>query len=130
MSIMGSTRKEKIWIGNYDFAIDGGGTGLPQTIVLRSQDGPLPNGAIITGGLVDVSSSVLSATGTIALTVQAANDIVSAVGQASWTAGLKATIPVQTAATMIKLTAERSPSMVIATAAFTAGAFRLILWWI
>jgi hypothetical protein len=124
MSTIEGTRATKTWSGKYDFAVDGGAVG---TIILRSNDGPLPNGAVIMSGYVDVTSSVLSATGTIALNSEAAGDLVAAVGQASWTAGRKSIIPVATGATAIKTTAARAPAMTIATAVFTAGAFEVVL---
>lgn len=124
MAIIEGTRSEKTWRGSYDFAVDGGAV---STITLRSPDGPLPNGSVITDGYVDVTSSVLSATGTIALNSEGAGDIVAAVGQASWTAGRKSVVPAATGATAIKLTAARSPAMTIGTAVFTAGAFTLVL---
>jgi hypothetical protein len=127
MAIIEGTRSLKTWSGDYDFAVDGGGTGLPQTITLRSPDGPLPLGAVIEAGYVDVTTACLSATGTIALQAEAANDIVNAVGQGSWTLGRKSIIPAATGATAVKTTAQRSPAMVIATAAFTAGVFKLVL---
>lgn len=124
MAIIEGTRAEKTWRGFYDFAVDGGAV---STIVLRSPDGPLPNASVITDGFVDVTSSVLSATGTIALNSEGAGDLVAAVGQASWTAGRKSIVPAGTGVTAIKLTAARSPALTIATAVFTAGAFTLVL---
>ncbi len=117
----------KVYVGEYDFAIDGGGTG---TIVLRnvlSSAGPIPAGAIIQSGHVEVLTAVASATGTVAITVESAADILAATGQAGLTLGVKSIIPAATGATAVKTTAERSPSMVIATAALTAGKFRLRL---
>lgn len=124
MAIIPGTRAEKAWRGTYDFTRDGGAV---STIVLTSPDGPLPNGSVITDGFVDVTSSVLSATGTIALNSEGAGDLVAAVGQASWTAGRKSIVPAGTGVTAIKLTADRSPAMTIGTAPFTAGAFTLVL---
>ena len=118
------TRALKTFVGDYDFAVDGGGTG---TIVLRSESGPIPNGAIIVGGYLDVQTACLSGTGTIALQSNAAADVLAASAQAALTVGIKSIIPAFTGATAVKLTAERSPAMVIATAAFTAGKFRLVL---
>lgn len=129
MTIMAGVKALKVWQGEYDFAIEGGGTGLPQTITLRTLDGAIPIGSVILGGYVDVLTACLSATGTIALQAEAANDIVNAVGQASWTLGRKSIIPVFTGASTVKTTADRSPAMVIATAAFTAGKFSLVLFY-
>lgn len=124
MGVIGGTRALKVWTGFYDFAVDAGAVG---TIVLRSNDGPLPNGSIIVGGYVDVQTSCASATGTMALQSEAANDIVTAVGQANWTAGRKDIIPDATGSTAVKLTADRSPALVIGTAVFTAGKFDAVL---
>lgn len=124
MAVIEGTRAEKTWAGSYDFAIDGGAAG---TIVLRSNDGPIPNGAVITDGYLDVGSSCLSATGTMALQAEGAGDVLAAVGQAGVTAGRKSIIPAGTGATSLKTTAARSPALVIATAPFTAGAFTLVL---
>lgn len=126
MAMMEGTQAVKTWVGNYSFAIDGGAQG---TITLRSNDGAIPVGSVIVSGYVDVTSSCLSATGTIALNSEGAGDLVAAVGQASWTAGRKSIVPVATGATAIKLTAARNPAMTIATAAYTAGAFTLVLFY-
>lgn len=124
MAVIEGTRAEKTWAGFYDFAVDGGATG---TITLRSNDGPVPNGAVVTDGYVDVTTLCASATGTIALQVEGAGDLVATVGQASFTTGRKSIIPAATGATAVKTTAARNPAMVIATAAYTAGAFTLVL---
>lgn len=124
MAIIEGTRAEKVWRGFYDFSVDGGAAG---TITLRSNDGPIPNGAVVTDGYVDVTTLCASATGTIALQVEGAGDIVAAAGQASYTAGRKNIIPAATGVTAVKTTAARSPAMVIATAPYTAGAFTLVL---
>lgn len=116
----------KAWRGFYDFAVDGGGTG---TITLRSADGPIPAGAVIMGGVLDISSSCLSATGTMALNSEGAADLLAATAQAGLTAGRKSIIPVFTGASSVKTTAARNPALVIATAAFTAGVFVLTLWY-
>jgi hypothetical protein len=125
MAIMEGTRAPKTWIGYYDFAVDGGAQG---TITLRSNDGPLPTGAILTSGYIDITSSCLSATGTMALNSEGAGDLLAAIGQGSLTAGRKSIVPAATGATAVKLTAARSPAVTIATAAFTAGAFTLVLY--
>jgi hypothetical protein len=125
MPITPGTYKAKQYIGEYDFAIDGGGTG---TIVLRAiSAGALPAGSIVLAGCVEVLTAVASATGTVALTVESAADILAATGAAGLTLGLKSIIPAGTGATAVKTTVERAPSMTIATAALTAGKFRLRL---
>ena len=126
MAIMEGTRAYKTWTGEYSFAVDGGAEGA---ITLRSNDGPLPNDSYVVGGYVDVSTACASATGTMALHVQGANDLISAVGEGSWTTGNKDIVPDGTGSTAIQLTAARNPTLTIATAAFTAGAFKLVLFY-
>jgi hypothetical protein len=126
--VIEGTRALKVWQGEYDFAIDGGAI---STIALRSNDGPIPNGSYIESGVLDVLTLFTTGTAaTAALTVEGANDIVSATvvsGAPYSTTGLKSIIPVGTGATAIKTTASRSPSIVIATGTVTAGKCRLIL---
>ena len=114
--------------GRYDFAVDGGAT---STIAITSGT-PIPSGSTIVGGYVDVLTPLAGATATIACQVEAANDVLSAVAVASWTAGLKNVLPAPTsgaltASTAIRTTADRNISIVIATAALTAGKFDVVL---
>ena len=125
MPVAAGTSVPKQYIGEYDFAVDGGAV---STITLRQvAGGPLPAGAIAHSGAVEVLTADASATGTVALTLESAADILAATGAAGLTLGLKTIIPVGTGATMIKTTADRGPTMTIATAALTAGKFRLRL---
>lgn len=113
----------------YDFAVDGGAVG---TITMRNDDSTgnsVPNGSVVTGGYVDVETSALSGTGTIAITLESAGDVLAATGQAGLTAGRKSIIPAGTGATSIKTTAARSITLTIATAAFTAGKLRVVLFY-
>ncbi|MGE4163873.1 MAG: hypothetical protein AB7G23_19265 [Vicinamibacterales bacterium] len=121
---MEGTRALKTWRGDYDFAVDGGAVG---SITLRSNDGPLPVGAVIKSGFIDVQTACLSATGTMALSAESAGDLLAAVGQAGVTAGRKSVVPAGTGVTAVKLTAARNPTLAIATAAFTAGKFTLVI---
>lgn len=119
----------KRWKGSYAFATDGGAVG---TITLRSDDGDLPNGAVIMGGYVDVTTALASGTGTGALQAEAAGDLVAAAAAsgAPWsTTGRKSLISVFTGASSVATTAVRNPKFVIGTAALTAGAFDLILFY-
>lgn len=124
MPTMPDTRTLKVWRGEYDFAIDGGAV---STITLRTTDGPLPLGAVIMGGFLDILTALLSGTGTVALNSEGAADLLAATAQAGLTLGRKSIIPAFTGVTTVKTTAERNPAMAIATAAFTAGKFRLVL---
>jgi hypothetical protein len=127
MPIIGGTGRKKTWTGTYTFAVNGGASAA-----LSSSDGAIPSGSYITGGFVDVTVAPDSAasTATIALTVEGANDIVTAtiVSSEPWaTTGLKDIIPDGTGSTAVKLTADRTPSFVIATQATTVGTFKLVL---
>ena len=125
MAIASGTRLLKTYTAEWDFATDGGAV---STIVLRSSVGPLPSGSIVMGGCIDVTVAALSGTGTIAFSSgQTAADLSAALAQAALGIGVKSVIPAFTGATMIKLTADRAPSITIATAAFTAGVLRVRL---
>ena len=130
MAIMEGTRAYKTWTGHYDFDVDGG---AQSTIALRSNDGPMPNGSYVVGGVLDVTTALDSAgAATAALQANAANDIVNAAAYsgAPWsTLGQKDIIPDSTGSTAIELTAARSPAVVIGGADLTAGAFKLVLFY-
>lgn len=131
MAIMEGTRAPKVWIGEYSFAVDGGAVGA---ITLRSADGPIPIGSFVTSGVLDVTTGfTTAASGTGAISVNAANDLVSATivsGAPFSTTGQKSIVPVATGATAIKTTAARSPAFTIATGAITAGVFKLTLYYV
>lgn len=119
----------------YDFAKLGGAIG---TVSLRSSttdsfSAPLttcllPKGAIIMETLIDtITTPTSGGSATIALsTGQSAADILAATAFGSVT-GIVAGIPLGTAATAIKLTADRTPTATIATAALTAGKFYVLI---
>lgn len=97
------------------------------TFNLLGEDGQpvvIPNKAVIVGCIIDVQTpATTSASGTIALgTGQAGNDIKTATAAASYT-GLVACVPIGTAATSIKITADRTMTYTIATGAITNGKF-------
>lgn len=125
--MQGLARALKLWEGDYDFAVDGG---AQSTITLRSSHGPIPAGSIIMGGVLDIASSCLSGSGTMALNSEGAADLLAATAQAGLTAGRKSVIPVFTGASSVKTTAARNPAVTIATAAFTAGVFKLSIWYL
>lgn len=112
----------------YDFTVLGGATG---SIVLTQVNGPLPNNFIIQNACLDVIAGLTGGAGaTGAVTSgQAANDLVIATvvaGAPFSTVGQKITIPLLgTIATWVKTTAQRSPALVVAVNAFTAGKFNL-----
>lgn len=102
-------------IGVYDFSVD---TGAVADYVLFK----LPDNTIITNVIIDVVTAFTSTggIGTIALKANAANDLLSAI-DADTLSAIHAGIPVGTAATSVKLTADRDITLSVATAALTAG---------
>jgi hypothetical protein len=112
----------------YDFAVDGGAI---STITLRG-DGPLPNGAVVVDSTLLVDTVLAGATATMALTTgETAADVQAAVvvtGAPYSTVGAKKGSALTFGGAPKLLTADRSPAAVIATAAVTAGKFRLLLW--
>lgn len=133
MGVIGGTQDVKVYSGEYDFAVDGGAIG---TIPLRASpgsQGPIPNGAIILGGLMEVDT--LFTTGSaaqMAITVEGAGDIIAATvvsGAPYSTTGRKSITPAFTGATSVKTTADRAPSAVISVGTVTAGKMRVILFY-
>lgn len=125
MSVIEGAKHRSVAKFVYDFAAQGGAVG---NIVMQGE--ALPDDAVIWDGFVDVITVPTSGGGaTIALTTgQTANDLITAaaIAGAPWsTAGLKAIVPVGTQATAIRTTAARAPTLVVGTAALTAG--RIIL---
>lgn len=112
----------------YDVAVSGGSNG---TRNLLGEDGKpvvLPKGAVIVDCIIDVvTAGATSGAATIALgTGQAGNDLKTATGAASYT-GRVACVPVGTAATAIKLTADRTMNFTIASQPVTQGKFWVIV---
>lgn len=115
----------------YDFAVDGGAIG-PHTLGVT-----LPVGAIVTGGFIDVITTCVTAgadAGTMAISVQAANDIVTATAVVTagdiWDAGRHAIAPKSNTpeTTSVKVTTTaKLITATIAVQAFTAGKFIVFL---
>jgi hypothetical protein len=120
----------KVARATYDFAEHGG------AISAISLGVTLPDNAIVIGGFVDVVTTCTSAgadAGTMALHIQSANDLVSAIaisnGGNPWDEGLHAIVPKSNTpeSTSIKCTAARAITATIAGQAFTAGKFTVFL---
>ena len=114
----------------YDFSVLGGAVG---SIPLTQTNGPLPNNFVIQNAFVDVITGLtggVGATGAVT-TGQGAGDLVIATviaGAPFSTTGPKITIALLgTIATWIKTTAQRSPALVVAVNAVTAGKFNLFV---
>jgi hypothetical protein len=114
-------------VGTYSFATYGGGTGSYAIARLNA-------GARVVGGWVDVigTPTAVSGTPTIAISVEAANDLITAASVlgAPWsTVGKKAITPkVNTPeSTSVLLTEDRDVSVAIATAAINTGEIKVYL---
>ena len=115
----------------YDFALQGGAIG---TIGLTGGL-VIPTGFTVWDGFIDVVTTVTSGgAATFGIQVEAAGDIVAAgSGFGLLTAGRKNVLPglVSASATantsVVRTTAKRDISLVIAAAALTAGKFKVVL---
>jgi hypothetical protein len=109
--------------GIYDFTTQGGATGA---LNVKDEDGNnvvLPAGAIITNVIAHAAVAVTtSASGTISLGANTTTDLQGATAAATLSLNaLVAGVPVGTAATSVRCTAERTIQVTIATGALTAG---------
>lgn len=111
----------------YDFAEHGGAIGNIGLGVT------LPDNAVILDGVVDVITTLTSATdaATVAVQAEAPNDIVAAIAISDvsnpWDAGRKAIVPDGTAANSKKTTQSREITAVVGAEAVTAGKFVVFL---
>jgi hypothetical protein len=117
--------KKHIVKGVYSFATLGGAVSSINLKDVYGEEIVIPNGAIVTQVLLDITTAIVSTSndGTIALALNTANDLLSAVDGDSLSTGIKAGVPVNTAATAVKATADRKLVLGIATHALTAGVF-------
>ena len=108
----------------FDFDLHGG---LVSTITVEND--VIPDDAVIQDGFIEVKTAVVGGGGaTIALHINASEDIVAATGKASFSAGALLDVVCDgTAANMIKTAAKQNLSVVIAGAALTAGKFWVCL---
>lgn len=116
-------------VATYDFSVLGGAIG---TIGLKDPDGNpayLPSGAIIELVTIDATLSPAMASAgsaTVALQIQTTADLLAVTAVTAMT-GLVSGIPADTAASMIKLSADSQPQIVIATAALSAGKMNVLI---
>lgn len=125
-----SARRIKVARGEYSFAVDGGAQG---TIALMGAT-DIPSGATIIGGWIEVQTQLTSGgAATIAVQVEGAGDVAPAVAVALWTTGRKEIVPGMfshndlSASAVVRTSAARDISAVIATADLTAGKFSVVL---
>lgn len=115
-------------VAAYDFAVDGGAVG---DITLRGDT--VPSGAVIVDSLIQVDTVLTSGgAATVAIKTEGAADInaADAISGAPWsTTGPKRGDLTSTAAP-VTTTAARSIAATVGTAALTAGAFKVVVWYI
>lgn len=119
---------------DYDISggVDSGAVGSHSLNVLglfdNSVPAKLPDNAIVTNVMIDIITPFASAggTGTIALTLQSAGDLLAAV-DADTLANQVQGVPNNAVANMIKLTADRTLAAVVAVEALTAGKARIFV---
>lgn len=105
----------------YNFAVQGGAIGTLSLLDDQGNAAIIPNKAIIAQVYIDwLTPCTSGGSATISLQANSAGDLLNALAVASAT-GITAGIPVGTAGTMVKATADRTLKLVIATAALTAG---------
>lgn len=112
----------------YDFDVDGG------AISAIGLGVSLPDNAVVLGGMVDVETTLTTAgadAGTIAISVEGADDIVLAIavsdGSNPWDAGGQDIIPDGTGSARVKTTQTREVTATIAGQVVTAGKFTVFL---
>ena len=119
--------KKQILRALYNFATSGGAIGAINLLGDDGKPAVIPDNAIITKVLVDVITAPTSGgAATIALGANTTTDIKAATAIASYT-GIVACVPVETAASCVKTTADRNVVATVATAALTAGRFYVLV---
>jgi hypothetical protein len=105
----------------YDFAKIGGASGTYNLRNIYANKLTLPKNALVTNCYIDVLTAPVGAGASLAFsTGKSAGDLKGATAVASFT-GVVACIPVETAATVIKLTADVNPTITISGGTLTAG---------
>jgi hypothetical protein len=107
----------------YDFSVQGGAIGTLNLLDVVGKPCVLPNKAIIRDVLIDAVTTLTSGGSAVVglSSGKTAGDMKANATAFSAYTGLVAGVPVGTAATAIKLTADVKPTITIATAALTAG---------
>lgn len=132
MPVIENTRRDKFWVGYFDFAVDGGAIGA---IPLRSNDGAIPALADVLEGYLDIETALTSGgAATISGGVESAVDLFAVTAVATFSLGRKNVLPQPasgsvTAYNAIRTTVARVPALTVAAFALTAGKLRLILKW-
>lgn len=85
----------------------------------------IPDNAVVMQGVIDVMTAILPVASTNAIHLQTANDILTAGTNVLDSTGIKACTPVDTAASAIKMTADRTLTLTTTGNAITQGVFKI-----
>jgi hypothetical protein len=120
-------------VGTYSFTVSGGATGDYNLKDVNGNDLKLPSGAIVMNGFVHVTTAVTSSgSATLDFNLEAANDLLAAEAKTSFSshANVQLIPDWATVADYVRTTAERTVSMSVNTAALTAGAVTVYLFYV
>ena len=112
------------YLGIYDFSVQGGAVSTINLDDSKGEDLKIPDNFVCTNVIIDKITSVQSAdtTSDIAIGLNSTGDILAALAETTADGtGLLAGIPVGTAASAVKTTAEKNATITISTTALTAG---------
>lgn len=119
-------KKPNVVVGKYSFAVQGGSSVATLSLLRDLFDThstiTIPDNSIVKQVWFDGLTNVTG--GSVAVTLQTTADLFAAAG-GTGTSGIKAGVPVDTVATMIKLTADRSLVLTVTNGDLTAGAFNV-----
>lgn len=116
----------------WDFSSQGGAVGDIELLDVFGKKAILPSGALIQHVLVNVETLVTSGgAATLAFKAEGAADLLGATAVASFSANASLDgVPANTAATLVRLTAERTLKLTVAVAALTAGKVHVFVEWV
>lgn len=135
MPLIEGTTGVKTLVAEYDFAVDGGTVGAKTLRGVGGNGNSIPAGSTVVGGYLEVLTLFTSAstnTGTVAISLEGAGDLVVGTSQPVSgaplsTTGRKDIIPDSTGDTSVRTTVARSVVATVAIAAITAGKLRVHL---
>lgn len=109
----------------YDFAVDGGGQGA----ITLFPDVAIPSGSLILGAYLDVQIAPVGVGATLALHINAADDIDAdgAIDSAPWSTTGRKACDLALGSDPVELTADRNVTLTISTTDLTAGVFEVLI---
>lgn len=117
-------KKIQVMRASYTYSVQGGSDAANINLLdVDGKDAVLPNYSIIKQVICDIITQPVGVGASISLGANTAVDIKASTSVASWTVGEFATIPVGTAGTAVKLTAQRTLVTRILGANLSAGRY-------